>query len=90
MKYYYELVALEEVQCELQEALGVVDALTSSHEEIPPKRLEGALFCVLHRLESVEEKFEQRFNALFDMVKEDTHEKSKTGSKRKSVRKNNK
>lgn len=87
MKYYHELVSLEEIQCDLEEVLGVVDSLTTSCEEIPVNRLQGALYCVLHRLENMEDKFNQRFNALFETVKEDSHEKSKTRNKRKSVRK---
>lgn len=88
MKYFRELNDLETCLIPLGAIVAILDALSTSWQELPPNRRESILDLALRELEKHESEFGNRFQILFNAIKEDTHEESTTRNKRKSVRKN--
>lgn len=88
MKYFRELNDLETCLIPLGAIIAILDALSTTWQELPPNRRESILDLALRELEEHERQFSNRFQTLFDAIKEDTHEESTERNKRKPVRKN--
>lgn len=89
MKYYTELTNLEFCIIELEGIVGLADAITTACEEQDRKRLYGALYNVTSQLEKLEVSLRDRFENLFDTIRDDDEEMSrKSKRKAKSIRKN--
>lgn len=83
VKYYEELNRLETVLIDMERASSLASAITIVHREMGWQEVESLLYLLDDLIKQVDKDFQERFQTLWNVIKEDTHEKPKKGKDKK-------
>jgi len=82
MKYYQELMAIENVSIDLEGLLAVVIAVTEATPSMPTEKVQMAMYNIENQLTNLDSVFKNRFIDLWDVIKEDSIKEIKIENKK--------
>jgi hypothetical protein len=82
MKYYQELMAIENVSIDLEGLLAVVIAVTEATPSMPTEKVQMAMYNIENQLTNLDSVFKNRFIDLWDVIKEDSIKEEKIENKK--------
>jgi len=82
MKYYQELMAIENVSIDLEGLLAVVIAVTEATPSMPTEKVQMAMYNIENQLTELDLVFKNRFIELWDVIKEDSIKEEKIENKK--------
>lgn len=82
MKYYQELMAIENVSIDLEGLLAVVIAVTEATPSMPTEKVQMAMYNIENQLTNLDSVFKNRFIELWDVIKEDSIKEEKVENKK--------
>jgi len=82
MKYYQELMAIENVSIDLEGLLAVVIAVTEATPSMPTEKVQMAMYNIENQLTNLDSVFKNRFIDLWDVIKEDSIKEIKVENKK--------
>ena len=82
MKYYQELMAIENISIDLEGLLAVMIAVTEATPSMPADKIQMAMYHIENQMTSLDLMFKNRFIELWDVIKEDSIKEEKLENKK--------
>jgi hypothetical protein len=82
MKYYQELMAIENISIDLEGLLAVMIAVTEATPSMPTEKVQMAMYHIENQMTNLDLVFKNRFIDLWDVIKEDSIKEEKIENKK--------